>query len=147
MIDLIKNKILTMSLKLISSSGFLSKKIRHFINKAKFNQRKTIIYVIPFIDKRYSQSNNNYIFPFEDVCNMEIFNKQNEKIFVEDDVYENLKNFGHHKTDKYILFSELKIFTGLNDASHKVIFEFFPWITFKDNTNKLIIEFKKPLIL
>ena len=53
MIELIKNKILTLSLKLLSSSGFVSKKLRHFINKAKFNQRKTIIYDIPYIDKRY----------------------------------------------------------------------------------------------
>ena len=60
-------------LKAANFVGLFSKTVRFYIKKIKFVQRETIIDT-PLIDKYFSNYyEEDYIFPFEDVCDIKLF--------------------------------------------------------------------------
>ena len=121
-------------LKAANVIGQFSKTVRFYIKKIKFIQRETIIDT-PLIDKYFSNYyEEDYIFPFEDVCDIKLFDRNNKELELKDDIFENIKNIGI-MPDSYIYFSDLKYFVNLPADSHSIVLEVFPWVEFKNKTN------------
>jgi phage anti-repressor protein len=132
-------------LKAVNIIGQFSKTIRFYIKKIKFVQRETIIDT-PLIDKYFSYYyEKDYIFPFEEVCEIKIFDRNNKDLELKDDIFENIKNIGIIP-DSYIYFSDLKYFVNLPADSHSIVAELFPWCEFKNGTNFETISIGRPVL-
>lgn len=124
--------------------GQFLKTVRFYIKKIKFVQRETIIDT-PLIDKYFSNYyEEDYIFPFEDVCDIKLFDRNNKELELKDDIFENIKNIGI-MPNTYIYFSDLKYFVNLPADSNSIVAELFPWAEFK-NKNFVTISNGHPVL-
>jgi hypothetical protein len=131
--------------KAINIVGLFSKTVRFYIKKIKFVHRETII-VTPLIDKYFSNYyEKDYIFPFEEVCEIKIFDRNNKELELKDDIFENIKNIGIMPYT-YIYFSDLKYFVNLPTNSYSIVLEMFPWCEFKNGTNFETISIGRPVL-
>ena len=128
--------------------GMVSRTYFYCVGKIKFENRKALIYDINLVDRRYSAYfENEYAFPFEEVCEVTVRNVHGETMEILHEVYDNIKNCGMSKNDSFLYFSELKYFTGLPEKAHAIRLVFFPWIVFDDGSSHREFAMKSPLRL
>jgi hypothetical protein len=136
------------AINILNVYGIVSRTYFYCIGKIKFENRKSIIYDIDLVDRRYSTNfENEYVFPFEEVCETTVRDVNGNPIQILHEVYDNIKNCGTSKNNSFLYFSELKYFTGLPEKAYAIRLVFFPWIVFDDGSSHREFAMKSPLRL